>query len=204
MGWNAVKKYSHKELGVDPDKEQCFFSEWNGGADLMHVVNQHAAVTAYAKKQKHTSLYSILVVIDDWAESAQVMHDKKSPISSLFLRGRHQGISCIVSSQKLTALDPVLRVNSTFWVVFRIASGTELQALLEQFSALYSKDVLLAMYDRACCQEPYSFWYLDTTASRKEDISWLRWDGGRMLVDEAEPTEAPAASVASKPRGARG
>ena len=37
MSWNAVKDYSQKELGVDPDKEQCFFSEWNGGADLMHV-----------------------------------------------------------------------------------------------------------------------------------------------------------------------
>jgi len=186
-GWDAVKEYSQKELGVDPEKEQCFFSTWNGGAELQRVVEQHAAVTAYAKKAKHKSLFSVLVVIDDWAESAQVLHDKKSPISSLFLRGRHQGISVIVSSQKLTCLDPVIRVNSCFWVIFRIASGTELQALIDQFSALFPKDVLLAMYERACCQEPYSFWYIDTTASKREDVSWLRWDGGRMTARDVEP-----------------
>ncbi len=146
---------------------------------------------AYAKKQGHKKLYSILVVIDDWAESAQVLHDKKSPISSLFLRGRHQGISCLVSSQKLTCLDPVIRVNACFWVVFRIASGTELQALLDQFSALFPKDVLLQMYERACCQEPYSFWYIDTTAHDRRDVSWLRWDGGRMLVDDDKAWGSP-------------
>jgi len=208
-GWDAVKDYSEKELGVDPKKEQCFFSEWNGGADLARVVEAHAAVTAYAKKQKHKKLYSILVVIDDWAESAQVLHDKKSPISSLFLRGRHQGVSCIVSSQKLTCLDPVIRVNSCFWVIFRIASGTELNCLLEMFSALFPKDVLLAMYHKACCEEQYSFWYIDTTAHNKNDVSWLRWDGGRMTVQDAEsdsdkpwgsPRGGPAPSGASRPR----
>ncbi len=139
----------------------------------------------------------IFFVIDDWAESAQVLHDKKSPISSLFLRGRHQGVSCIVSSQKLTCLDPVIRVNACFWVVFRIASGTELQALLDQFSALFPKDALLQMYERACCQEPYSFSCIDTTAHNRRDVSWLRWDGGRMLVDDDKAWGSPRSPTSS-------
>ena len=96
-------------------------------------------------------------------------------------------MSVIVSSQKLTCLDPVIRVNATGWAIFRIASGTELKALLDQFSALFPKDVLLAMYERACCQEPYSFWYIDTTATKRDDVSWLRWDGGRMMVEDESP-----------------
>ena len=181
-GWDAVKQYSEKELGVDPRKEQCFFSEWDESA-LNHICHEHAKVTALAKKQKMKTLCSILVIIDDWAESRQVIHSPTNCISSAFLRGRHQGLSIIVSSQKLTCLDPVIRVNATFWIVFRLNSGVELKALLEQFSAIQEVDVLRAMYDKAVADK-HSFWYIDTRAP-KHDTFWLRFDGGRMLVDEA-------------------
>ena len=64
--------------------------------------------------------------------------------------------------------------------------------------ALFPKDVLLAMYHKACCEEPYSFWYLDTTAHNKNDVSWLRWDGGRMVVQDAE--ESPRGVTRSSGR----
>ncbi len=90
-GWDAVKDYSEKELGVDPKKEQCFFPEWNGGADLQRIVAQHAAVTAYAKKQGHKKLYSILVVIDDWAESSQILPKKRAPFRRSFCEDAIKG-----------------------------------------------------------------------------------------------------------------
>ena len=75
------------------------------------------------------TLYSVLVIIDDWAESRQVIHSSTNCVALAFLRGRHQGLSIIVSSQKLTCFDPVIRVNATFWIVFRLNSGVELKAL---------------------------------------------------------------------------
>ncbi len=129
-------------------------------------------------------LYSILIVIDDFADMKCVIHSSTNPIAQLFIRGRHSGISTIVSSQKLTLLDPVLRTQATFLCVFRLRNGREYQSLIEELSALQPPDVLREMYQIAT-EEKYSFWYINLAAHAKRDMFWLRFDGGRMIPDQA-------------------
>ena len=64
------------------------------------------------------SLFSILVIIDDFADNHSVSHHPL--INSLFTRGRHHSISTIVSTQKFRAISNIIRVNATELYVFRL------------------------------------------------------------------------------------
>ena len=65
----------------------------------------------------------------------------------------------------------------------------ELDAILEELSAIYDKRVLLEMYQIAT-RGPYSFWYINLSASKVEDMFWLRFEQ-RMI---------PSANVATAPQ----
>jgi len=187
--WDAVKKYSSEVLGVDQSKEKTFFNTWDE-SEINKVIADHTAVTLQAKKRGMRKLYSILIVIDDFADMRQVIHSSHNACAQLFIRGRHAGISTIVSSQKLTLLDPVLRTQATFLCVFRLRNGREYQSLIEELSALYPPDVLREMY-QAATEDKYSFWYINLAAHDKREMFFLRFDGGAMVPHEEEPWGSP-------------
>ncbi len=89
-----------------------------------------------------------------------------------------------MSSQKLTLLDPVLRTQATFLCVLRLRNGREHQSLIEELAALQPAAVLREMYEIARA-EKYSFWCINLQAHAKRDMFWLRFDGGRLIPDEA-------------------
>jgi hypothetical protein len=66
-------------------------------------------------------------------------------------------------------------VNATDLIIFRLRSKHELDALVEENSAVYGPDALVAMYDEAT-KEPYSFLYVKLTAKAAEDMFWVRFD----------------------------
>jgi len=181
--WDAVKKYSAEVLGVDQAKEKTFFNTWDED-DINKVIQDHTQVTLAAKKRGMRKLYSILIVIDDFADMRSVIHSSHNACAQLFIRGRHAGISTLVSSQKLTLLDPVLRTQATFLCVFRLRNGREYQSLIEELSALLPPDTLREMYQMVT-EEKFSFWYINLAAHDKRDMFHLRFDGGRMIVDQA-------------------
>ena len=148
------------------------------------MIQDHTQVTLAAKKRGMRKLYSILIVIDDFADMRSVIHSSHNACAQLFIRGRHAGISTLVSSQKLTLLDPVLRTQATFLCVFRLRNGREYQSLIEELSALLPPDTLREMYQMAT-EEKFSFWYINLAAHDKRDMFHLRFDGGRMIVDQA-------------------
>ncbi len=96
-------------------------------------------------------------------------------LHELFCRGRHAKISTIVSTQKYRALATIIRVNASALVVFRCRSMQELQAIVEENSAVLGKDELLHLYHQATA-EPYSFLYIDTCARTAKDMFWLRFE----------------------------
>jgi hypothetical protein len=101
------------------------------------------------------------------------------------IRGRHFGVSTWLSTQKLSAVSLVARVNFQAMLVWRLRNFKEIECLIEELSALYPKKVLLSMYE-AAVKEPYSFWYILLTARRKEDMFFLRFDQKISLVDSDE------------------
>ena len=180
--WRPVKDYVAKELGVDPAKEKCFFDEWDPEA-LKEILETQAAMVQYQKKHKYHKIHGICVIVDDFADDPTVMHSSSNVLSMLFMRGRHLMCSTLLSTQKYRAVSTMIRTNAQFLIVFRLRNAAELQALMEETSALYDKKTLLRMYEHAT-DEPFSFWYLLLTAKRKEDMFYLRFDG--KMVPELE------------------
>ena len=94
-------------------------------------------------------------------------------------------ISSFILTQKLRLAGSILRVNAQALVVFRLRNRLELDAIIEELSAVYDKKVLMEMYQMATA-EPYSFWYINLAASRVEDMFWLRFEQ-RMIPSGAAP-----------------
>ena len=88
-------------------------------------------------------------------------------------------ISSFILTQKLRLAGSILRVNAQALVVFRLRNRLELDAIIEELSAVYDKKVLMEMYQLATA-EPYSFWFINLAASRIEDMFWLRFES-RMI-----------------------
>jgi hypothetical protein len=98
-----------------------------------------------------------------------------SMLNTLLVRGRHMQISTFMSVQKLRLAGSILRVNAQALCIFRLRNKLELDAVVEELSAVYSKDQLLEMYELAT-REPYSFWYIHLAAKRREDMFFLRFE----------------------------
>ena len=116
----------------------------------------------------------MLIVIDDFAYNAAFSR-RDTLLHSLFTRGRHAFISTICATQKFRALSPIIRVNATALVIFRLRSEQELLAIVEEISAVYPKDVIVSLIRHATA-EPYSFLYCDLAARKPDEMFWLRFE----------------------------
>ena len=59
------------------------------------------------KEEKLKTLYSILIVIDDFADSPEFTNSS-TVFHQLFIRGRHSNMSCIVATQAFKAISPIV------------------------------------------------------------------------------------------------
>ena len=185
--WGPMKEYSAKVMGVPPE-EQTFFDEWDEDK-LSEILSTQRAVVKHQKEQKASNkIFSICVCVDDFADDQRVMASRSgsggSAINQLLTRGRHIFCSVLLSSQKQKAVGSIARINAQALIVFRLRSKAELDAILEEVSNFYPKEVLLEMYELAVNDQPYSFWYINLAASRLEDVFWLRFSG-RMIPSGA-------------------
>ena len=97
-------------------------------------------------------------------------------LNTLLVRGRRMMISTFVLAQKMRLAGSILRVNAQALVIFRLRNKLELEGVIEEeLSAVYDKDTLLQMYEPATAK-PYSFFYVNLTAKRREDMFWLRFE----------------------------
>ena len=180
--WRPVKKYIEEVTRVNTDREQVYFEDWDEAA-LRRIINQQRKITETSKQLKMKQLYQILLVIDDFADSPS-LHKKTgdSALDTLFIRGRHFQISTIVSTQKLRLISNAVRVNSQFFMVWRLRNQLEKDSLLEELTALVPKADLEAMYEKAVA-EPYSFLYIYLLNSRDE-MFHVRFES-RFQIDAA-------------------
>ena len=124
--WEPVKEYIRKDLGVNTDREQCWWDEWDEGA-LRQILAQQKKITQQSKQLGMKKLYQVLVCLDDMADSPQV-HKKTGDgiLDTLFIRGRHYCINTWVSTQKLRLMPSAVRVNTMWYCVFRLRNQLEL------------------------------------------------------------------------------
>ena len=93
--WSAVKKYIKDVMKVDAEKEQLYYEEYDPVA-LKKIIDTQHKVIDFQKKNKQKDLFSILLVVDDFADDPKFVR-YSSLLHGLFTRGRHNAISCILS-----------------------------------------------------------------------------------------------------------
>ena len=86
-------------------------------------------------------------------------------------------ISTIVATQKFVASHPIIRTNATELYVYRRRNQKDLDAFLEELSALHDKKILLQLYqyatDAPYSDGPYSFLDVKLATSNKDDMFYL-------------------------------
>ena len=76
-------------------------------------------------------------------------------------------ISTITATQVYKAVSPVIRKNMTHLFIYRLRNYADIQAIIEEMSAVYDPKTLLQIYHEAI-DEPYSFLYINLmTKDRK-------------------------------------
>ena len=170
--WQPVKKYIEEEIKPH-ETEQIYFDHFDPDA-LEHIIKTQHRVVEYMKEQKHTKLYQILVIIDDFADDPVFTRNSKL-LHQLYIRGRHQMISTITATQVYKAISPIVRKNITDIFVYRLRNQADLEAIIDEVSAVYDKKTLYQLY-RMATEEPYSFLYIKLTAKTANDMFYLRFD----------------------------
>ncbi len=180
--WDPVR---HFAKGL---KASSFHSEWDEMVLREIMTKQKQKVKELKDANSKKPLPQCLTIIDDFSDRPDVMHAAGNILTTLFIRGRHFGSSCWLSSQKLTAISTVARVNFRFMLVWRLRNQREVMALMEELSAVYPIDVLHNMYETALQDEDHSFWYINMVAKQKADMFHIRFEH-KMILEEQEEQE---------------
>jgi len=166
--WEPVRKYLNETINLTEDEPPLFY-DTNDQESLEQIINTQKKITEHLKSKKDTKkIYSILIVIDDMADDVKMSRNSVL-LHSLFTRGRHSGISTIVSTQKFCCIANIIRVNATELFVFRLRNYRDLETFIEEVSALIDKKSLMEIYNIAT-KEPYSFLYVKLTAKKRNDL----------------------------------
>ena len=181
--WDPVKKYIEKVMKVKHTKEEPIYFDQYDPEALENIITTQHKLAEHMKRNGHTKIYQILVVIDDFADSPQFTRHSKL-LHALYIRGRHTFISTITATQVFNALSPIIRKNITELYVYRLRNYRDLESLVEELSALYDKKTLLELYNIAT-DEPHSFLYINLVAKNKQDMFFMNFD--RKLVIEDNP-----------------
>ena len=82
--------------------------------------------------------------IDDpsFTRKSQLLHQ-------LYIRGRHYMISNTTATQVYKAVSPVIRKNMTHLFIYKLRNYADLQAIIEEMSAVYDPNASLQIYHEA-------------------------------------------------------
>jgi hypothetical protein len=164
-----LKRYCEDVLG---QKEECIYDEFDEEM-LRGLLARQLKLTAYLKDNKAKRGYSIAIIIDDFADMPSVV--RGGLLSSLFIRGRHANISTFVLTQRYRALDPAIRINATALFFFRSRNGKDLEAMIEENSALAHRRDIDQLYRKATAKQ-YGFLYIDLQAKDLDNMFYASFD----------------------------
>ena len=128
-------------------------------------------------------MFQIVIIIDDFADDPSFTRQSKM-LHTLYIRGRHNMIWTITATQKFNAIHPIIRVNATELFVYRLRNMKDLDAFIDELSAVMDKKTLLYLYHTAT-YEPYSFLYVKLTAKNKNEMFYQNFDK-RLIIQDVD------------------
>ena len=178
--WLPVKKYISEELTVTED-EQIYYQDFDGEAVQTILTTQKKVIDHQKKDPKTKKLFSILLIFDDVADN-KAIHNNPA-LNSCFTRGRHSQISTILSTQKYNAVSTIIRTNMDSMYLFRLRNANDLQAVMDELSALLDNKILLEVYMKAT-EQRYSFLFIKLTSPTINDMFYVKFQSKIMINDE--------------------
>ena len=184
--YEPLRKYLEKMS--DQDKEPLMFEDLEQQA-LGRILSDQRAISEECRKRKQP-IPQVCVVLDDLADRGDILQRRQGAASggswivTLATRGRHFGVTWLVSSQVLNLVGTVIRKNVRCMCVWRLRNAKEVETLCEELSGVYDKNTLLEMY-RAATAEPYSFLFIRLDAKTRETMFYLRFEQ-RLVPEDVE------------------
>ena len=166
--WTPVKEYIENKMDAHETETDKFYFDHYDQESLESIIATQNKIVLEQKNKNKKKLFQILIIIDDMADNSEMSRQSKL-LHSLYTRGRHACISTVTSTQKFTAISPIIRVNATELYVYRLRSGQDLDTLINEVSALIDRKTLLNIYKR-CTEQPYSFLYIKLSARTINDM----------------------------------
>lgn len=167
--FDPIINYIDNELTINyKSKEKYYFDEYDDDA-LFQIIETQSNIIKYYKENLPSVklLPSILIIVDDFADDVKTMKHNQT-LNSLFVRGRHSGISVLISSQKYYAISNIIRLNCTDLIVFTLQNIKDKRAVVEDISALASQKNIEKMYSLAVNDRPFSFFYIKLSSKTNE------------------------------------
>jgi hypothetical protein len=141
--------------------KNCIYDKYNESfidklIERMTIQNKNKK----AEQKKH-----VLLILDDLV--ADVKFHQSESLKKLFVRGRHVAISVIITSQFLTGIPPVARINSDFICVGQV-NKEGLDILCEQYIVPgMTKDDFIEIYKENT--RDYSFLVINNNSTKSDD-----------------------------------
>ena len=135
--WLPVKKYISETINKAEEEPNFYYDSYDP-ENLEAIIDSQTKIVEYQKKHNHKKIFQILIIVDDFADSPDFSRQSKL-LHSLFTRGRHSGISTMVSTQKFAAIHPIIRVNATELFVFRLRNYQDTSMFLEEMGGIIDK-----------------------------------------------------------------
>ena len=172
--WIPVKEFIKNDMKVEETDDDKFYFEHYEPDALQNIITTQHKIIDYMKKHKYKTLHQILIIIDDHADDPLFTRQSKL-LHQLYIRGRHDCISTITSTQKYFSIAPIVRINATQLYVFRLRNYKDLESIIEELSSIYDKSTLLKIYEMAT-DAPYAFLFINLIAHNKKDMFYINFN----------------------------
>ena len=180
-----LRKYLEKM--TDQMKEPTMFEDLDQ-AVLGKVLDEQRSITEECRKRK-IKPPQCCVILDDLADRGDILTKRSGGNSgswmvSLATRGRHFGVTWIISSQVMNLVGTVIRKNCRCMCVWRLRNHKEVETLCEELSGVYDAKTIMELYNYATT-DAFSFLFVRLDAKTRRDMFWLRFEA-RLCIQESD------------------
>ena len=162
--WRPLKDYIRDHIKPG-GREKCYVDSYDA-SELEQAIKTQQQVIHYQTTHKY--LYQILILVCDFVDDPSFTRTSQL-LHLLYLRGRHYMISTITTTQVYKGVSPLVRNNLTHLFVYRLRNYGDLEAIVEEMSAMYDKNTILQIYHEAI-DEPYSSLYINLMEKPKSYV----------------------------------
>ena len=175
---------------------------------MRDLLNRQLNITQHLKQRAANGgpkkAMGVCVVVDDFIDMPSVVRKANGVLSSIAIRGRHGFVTCFYMTQKYRALGTEIRTNFNALIFFRQRSRFDLEAFLEENSAIIPKEQLYQMYVKATSRD-HGFLYCDLMQSDPNKMFYSSFKAKLMPRDASlEEEERESSQLTSSSGSADG